>query len=320
MARVQTFLPSNQTELNFNALYQGDSTFFDNYDISLAGHSYRDFSVVKYHDSDGYYVNLVTGDDLRGNDAGDVVSGTITGLFQAAGISILRYYDHMFMTGISISGTAFYRATTTSGTQDDQALIRKALAGNDRFDLGSFQDRSQGHGGNDLMYGNGGNDTLEGGAGADTVSGGAGRDQLMGGLGNDRLLGGADDDRLIGGAGQDFHIGGAGADMFVFTNVADLGTTGTQTDMISDFSGQDRIDLSRIDAVANQPGNQAFVFIGRDSIGQSASGEVSFQILNRPGTAYDVTVVSIDTDADRDAEAVIRLAGLHNLDASDFIL
>ncbi|MFT4014358.1 MAG: M10 family metallopeptidase C-terminal domain-containing protein [Paracoccus sp. (in: a-proteobacteria)] len=321
MARVQTFLPFDQTIVDFNALYWGDSTFYDNTSLSLAGRVYQDASVVTYDDGELYYLNIVAGNGLRANGWGEVVSGNITGLFQAVGLSSSNYYDQVFMTGISVSGAEFYRATSTQGSQDDQALIRKALAGNDRFDLGDYDDRAQGHGGHDAMYGNGGNDTLEGGAGKDSIRGGAGHDRLFGGTGDDHLWGGAGSDRLHGGIGNDWQHGGAGADVFVFSDVAQLGRNVATTDTIADFTrGQDKIDLSGIDAMAGQSGNQAFTFIGRNAIGTSARGEVSFQTYDRAGTANDVTVIRIDTDADRDAEAVIRLAGIHGLTASDFIL
>lgn len=303
MARVQSFLPFDQTTVNFNALYFGDARFFDNSGITIAGYRYQDFSVVSYGGADLEYLNVIAGTGLRANGWGEVVSGTITGLFQAVGLDTDDYRDQVFLTGISVSAADFYRATTTRGTQDDQAFLGRALAGNDRFELGNYADRAQGRGGNDVMFGNGGNDTLEGG------------------FGNDQLFGGTGNDRLIGGMGQDQLLGGAGADVFVFNATAELGASATATDRISGFvRGQDVISLSGIDAMTGAAGNQAFVFNGRNDFGTSARGEVSVQLLDRVGTANDMTLVRIDTDADRAAEAVIRLDGLHNLTASDFLL
>jgi hypothetical protein len=135
------------------------------------------------------------------------------------------------------------------------------------------------------------------------------------------LPNGGGNDRLLGGRGNDRLTGGTGADVFIFNSTAELGLMASATDVITDFRpGVDRINLSGIDAMTGVAGNQAFVFVGRNAIGTSPQGEVSFQLYDRPGTADDVTLVRIDTDGDRDAEAVIRLTGLHLLSASDFIL
>lgn len=304
MARVQSFLPFDQTTINFNALYFGNADFYNNSYLTLGGNTYEDAGIVSYTGSDGLaYLNVIGGQGLGANIYDEVVTGRITGLFQAVGTSTAQYYDHVFLTGISITGAEFYRASSTRGTQDDQALLGKALAGNDRFDLSNYDDRAQGRGGHDTMFGNGGHDTLEGGLGNDSLYGGGGNDRLLGGMGNDRLT------------------GGTGADVFIFNSTAELGLMASATDVITDFRpGVDLINLSGIDAMTGVAGNQAFVFVGRNAIGTSPQGEVSFQLYDRPGTADDVTLVRIDTDGDRDAEAVIRLTGLHLLSASDFIL
>ncbi len=303
MARVQTFLPFDQTSLDFSDLYFGDSAFYDNTYVSMNGRIYQDLAFVSYDIGEFSYLDVIAGHGLRANAWGEVVSGTITGLFQGVGLGANAIYDQVYLTGISISAAEFHRATTTFGTQDDQALLGRALAGNDRFDLGAYADRAQGRGGDDTMYGNGGNDTLDGGMGRDLLHGGAGSDRLIGGVGNDWLS------------------GGAGADVFVLKGVSELGLTAPGTDNIADFTrGLDRIDLSAIDAMSGTAGNQAFVFVGRNAFGTSGRGEVSIQLYDRPGTANDMTLVRIDTDADRDAEAVLSLTGLHGLTASDFLL
>lgn len=285
MARIQTFLPFDQTTLDFSEMYFGDSYFFNNSYVRMDGRSYEDMALVSFDSGDLSFVVGIGGHGLRANAWGEVVSGTITGLFEGVGLNSEAIYDRVYLTGISISGAEFYRAMTTLGTQDDQALLGRALAGNDRFDLGAYADHAQGRGGHDTMYGNGGNDTLD------------------------------------GGMGQDVMYGGAGADVFVLKSVAELGRTEATTDTISDFTrGMDRIDLSAIDATSGVAGNQAFVFVGRNGFGTSARGEVAIQHFDRAGTSNDVTLVRIDTDADRDAEAIIRLTGLHSLTASDFLL
>lgn len=72
--------------------------------------------------------------------------------------------------------------------------------------------------------------TLFGGNGNDTITGNDANDQLNGGAGNDSLIGNGQNDTLRGGAGND---------VFGYTN-REYGS-----DIIEDFSGGDRIDLSR---------------------------------------------------------------------------
>lgn len=71
------------------------------------------------------------------------------------------------------------------------------------------------------------------------ILGNAGDNLLDGVWGDDRLFGGGGDDRLRGGAGDDRLTGGSGADTFVFA-----GSFGR--DVVTDFGGQDRVDLTGI--------------------------------------------------------------------------
>ena len=74
---------------------------------------------------------------------------------------------------------------------------------------------------------------------------------------------------LFAGSGRDVLIGGSGADRFVYTNAAHIGT-GDDRDVIRDFKpGTDLLDLARIDANTQLPGNQAFSFIGAAAFTQA---------------------------------------------------
>jgi VCBS repeat-containing protein len=68
-------------------------------------------------------------------------------------------------------------------------------------------------------------------------------DTLMGGTQNDTIVGGAGDDSIRGGAGQDTLTGGEDEDTFVFT-AADVSTSTTNADLITDLAVGDKIDLS----------------------------------------------------------------------------
>ena len=138
---------------------------------------------------------------------------------------------------------------------------------------------------------------------------------------NNVIVGNTGANSLDGGMGNDTLTGGAGRDTFIFNVVTGSGTTATATDVITDFiSGQDKISLSAIDAFATSGTNDTFVWKGTAAFSSSTQGEVRFQKFNNSGTANDYTMVWIDNDADKAVEMAIRLTGLHNLTASDFIL
>ena len=68
------------------------------------------------------------------------------------------------------------------------------------------------------------------------------------GAGNDVVIGSAGADAIIGGSGRDTLTGGAGNDTFIFTSTSQS-TRPSTIDIITDFHrGEDRIDLSGIDA------------------------------------------------------------------------
>jgi hypothetical protein len=149
-------------------------------------------------------------------------------------------------------------------------------------------------------------DLIRGGAGSDRILGGVGNDSLFGDSGADTLIGNRDDDVLTGGAGRDLLTGSAGADRFVFADLADSGTTQAQRDRIIDFDdvGNDRIDLSRLDARAGTGGNQDFTFIGTRGFSAEGQARVWQQgddvmiALNTRGTGRaEMQVLLVDTTA-----------------------
>ncbi|MBM6579693.1 PQQ-dependent sugar dehydrogenase [Microvirga sp. BT689] len=158
------------------------------------------------------------------------------------------------------------------------------------------------------------NDVLKGSTGDNTLRGGAGNDSLSGNAGDDRLYGEAGRDTIIGSAGKDWLSGGAGADIFRWQSVGAVGAALDRADVVRDFSHRDhdRLDLSRIDATSLRGGNQAFSFIGKEAF--TAAGQVRYEI------AGSETRVFLNTDADHDAEGIIRISGLHSLNTADFLL
>ncbi len=158
--------------------------------------------------------------------------------------------------------------------------------------------------------------TINGTSGADTLNGTSGNDVINGLAGNDKLNGGAGNDTLIGGAGKDTLTGGAGNDVFKFNSVAEIGKTPSTRDVITDFTkGQDKIDLSVIDANSAASGNQAFSFLaGNGESFHKTAGELAWH------TAGGKTIVQGDVNGDGWHDFEIELTGTINLTQADFIL
>ncbi|MBF0342241.1 MAG: M10 family metallopeptidase C-terminal domain-containing protein, partial [Magnetococcales bacterium] len=166
-------------------------------------------------------------------------------------------------------------------TQTSGSDTMTGSAGNDTLEGGFGADYLDGGLGNDILvggndgewdslYGNEGDDTLTGhgylygGNGVDTLSGTgylygeagndtiAGSGYLFGGQGDDLLTGSTGDDQLRGDAGADTLTGGAGADTFYYDYSAltynyTLGRYAmVGSDVIADFSAEDRLDLTNL--------------------------------------------------------------------------
>jgi Ca2+-binding RTX toxin-like protein len=178
--------------------------------------------------------------------------------------------------------------------------------------------------GMDYMWGGSGSDTLWGGSDMDILHGDAGNDQLHGELGNDYIYGDAGtdflwgedgNDVLAGGAGRDYLTGGAGNDTFRYSETSD--SQATTQDYVYDFvRGQDRIDLSGIDANTTLSGNQAFSFSANKPFFTSA-GDLWLETVGRAGN----TSICGDVNGDGLEDLRIELVGNYaNLSAADLIV
>jgi Ca2+-binding RTX toxin-like protein len=128
-----------------------------------------------------------------------------------------------------------------------------------------------------------------------------------------RVVGSAGIDILAGGLGQDTLTGGAGEDSFVFASLADSPASAAR-DYISDFvSGDDRINLSAIQAVTGAETDQAFAFIGTSAFTKQA-GQLH-QIA-----AGSNTIVEGDVNGDGRADFQILVKGALTFEQSDFVL
>jgi Ca2+-binding RTX toxin-like protein len=206
---------------------------------------------------------------LYANTGNNVLDG-------GAGIDTVSYlYGAMPSIGVKIS-LAGTTAQTTIGSGSDMLLNIENLTGSNN---------------GDTLIGNASNNTLNGGSGNDVLNGGAGNDIIIGGSGVDSLT------------------GGTGNDLFKFIVYSDMGLGVTRDVIIGFVVGQDKIDLSAIDANTGLPRDQAFTFMTTPF---SAAGQVS----------YSGGIISINTNADTAAEFQIQLTGVvpASLTASDFVL
>lgn len=204
-------------------------------------------------------------------------------------------------------------------------------------------DRINGNAGSDRIWGGAGNDVISGGTGADTLRGGTGNDTLSyaedtfgvridlgqneawrgeaqgdsisgfenvtGGSGADILTGSAGANRINGGGGADLLEGDGGADRFIYRHTTDSNLEAA--DVIADFDGNDRIDLSAIDAREGGRNNE-FRFIGSDEF--ERAGDLRYV------KGFRDTIVEADTNGDGVADLMIVLSGRMDLNVNDFIL
>jgi Ca2+-binding RTX toxin-like protein len=193
--------------------------------------------------------------------------------------------------------------TDDEPAESDPVVLNEINGTNRRDQLigTSEDDEINGLDGHDILVGLGGNDVIFGAEGNDLIIGSGGNDLLYGGVGTDRLE---------GGDGFDVLDGGLGNDVFIFKTIE-----AADGDTITGFEAGDRIDLSGIDAISGNRGDQAFTLVTGAA---SAAGQVVVSIENRDGE--DVTVISGHVNGDLAKEDFkITIEGAHNLTGGNFI-
>jgi Ca2+-binding RTX toxin-like protein len=242
------------------------------------------------------------------------------------------------------------------GTGHDTAF---GGSGNDVIDGEAGDDRLFGDSGNDMLTGGAGNDTVVGGAGDDwfvagngdgddvyfgdeinDATGTPGIDTLdmstitanakidlgtgLGGMGSayssqtgtDTLWGienvvtGSGNDTINASTAVNVMDGGSGDDTFMFLSAAHA-----NGDTILGFETGDKIDLSAIDAHGGVAGNQAFTLVTNGAITAPAQIAITHETMD----GHDYTVVSGNTAGNDNAEFRIKIEGIHDLTASNFI-
>jgi Ca2+-binding RTX toxin-like protein len=224
----------------------------------------------------------------------------------------------------------------------DGADVLRGLSGNDTLDGGAGADTMLGGTGGDTYYVDNANDEVieVAGQGADQVQtsvsyslapgsevemlgttdrAAATAISLAGNEYANTIIGNAGVNVIVGGAGLDTMIGGDGGDVFVWHSITEMGSTvDANSDTVgADFNAAigDLIVLNLIDADGNAGnGDTAFSFIGTADNPFTAAGQVSWLI---GGTD---TYILLNTDGDAATDGVIRVLGVHAVDASWFVL
>jgi Ca2+-binding RTX toxin-like protein len=163
-----------------------------------------------------------------------------------------------------------------------------------------------------------------GSAHADTLRGSNGANMLAGNAGNDVIYGEGGIDRIWGDGGYDQMWGGSGGDFFIFASTQDSAYA-SGPDSIRDYSRTqgDKIVVSAIDANLHVVGSNDFASLKAGIHGWDdafTAGTISYRHVSGN------TVVSFNTSDAESAygfdapEMQITLAGIHNMQWSDFVL
>ena len=183
------------------------------------------------------------------------------------------------------------------------------------FEVGSESDSNSfdGTDGNDTLTGTNNAEVFNGLKGNDIIYGGAGNDSLKGDNGNDTMYGEDGNDYLVGGKGTDELYGDPGDDIFYYSNV-NQSLPGNLRDSVGLDVGEDRIDLSLIDADISESGNQSFDLIGTSRF-SGGTGQVRYDSSN------DLIQVELGGDGDTIVDMEIEsMKDFSSLSADDFIL
>lgn len=139
-------------------------------------------------------------------------------------------------------------------------------------------------------------------------------ENLIGSALGDRLSGNDAVNTLNGGAGNDTLTGGGGNDVFAF----DALSLNNQTDVITDKSATDLIDLRAIDAISGTSANDAFVFIGNAAFVSGQAGRVRHQATQHEGQS--ALLLQADVNGDAVADWSVVLVGVQQIAASEILL
>lgn len=187
-------------------------------------------------------------------------------------------------------------------------LLDKSIFGTEKDDTLSGTSK------NEFIKAYAGDDLVSGGGGADKIYGGDGKDILKGNDGNDTIYGGEGKDILLGGKGSDILYDEGGNDVFYYTNV-NQSLPGESKDSVGLDVGEDRIELSDIDADIKDSGDQFFDFIGTSCFTSGSTGQVRYDASN--------DLIQVELGGDGDTIVDMEIAShkdFSSLSSSDFLL
>lgn len=333
-----SFEPVDIRKFNLNKMWDNYKShkFNNNVNETSFGVTYQDSWDVEWKDQGVFYSSKMLGKNMTVSKNAFAKSGVVESYVEykyagKPGGPITTKDPMLQIDKFSISATALDAAASTIGTADDKKILKLILSKADVAMLSSKADYFKGYGGNDKIYGKKGNDKLfgdyghdklDGGEGADTLNGGFGNDTLLGKAGNDTMNGGRHNDTLKGSAGADKMTGALGrdkmfagkdkaVDQFFYNGTADSRVGATVRDKIYQFdSGEDKINLAKIDANTSAAGDQAFGF----SVSGAAANSIWFTGSGTSG------VVNGDVNGDKIADFQIEVVNVLSFLSTDFVL
>lgn len=148
----------------------------------------------------------------------------------------------------------------------------------------------------------------------DTLIGSSKNEILLGYDGNDIIYGRDGDDTLTGGLGSDTLYDEAGNDIFYYSNV-NQSLPGNLKDSVGLDVGEDRIELSDINADIKDSGDQSFDFIGTSRFTSGSTGQVRYDASNN--------LIQVELGGDGDTIVDMEIAShkdFSSLSSRDFML
>lgn len=245
-------------------------------------------------------------DRLYGNDAANQLSTGVGDIVHGAGGEDTFFVSSLArarLDGGSGSDTLWFLQTRTYADGVGAVVTEQAQTGI-TVNLATSQVVDDGFGASAKVVGfenvlaGGLNDRLTGDGSANILSGDYGDDVIAGGPGTDTLIGGRGADRLIGGGAGDVFSWGYYAEFF------EIGGD-TSIDIVQDFSKGDKLDL--------RPTGAPLEFLGTADF-DNARYAIRYEIRDGDTYVFSRTYTPLDQ-----VDLEIKLVGIHNLTADDFI-